>query len=87
MKFSITVERNNQEIDLTVEGHYLKPIRGSRNGKWGPPLEPDEPASFEIDSVKDNHNHEIELTDKEFNQATEEGLQKYREPDYDYPED
>lgn len=39
------------EFEVEVEYSYCKGYVGSTDGRFGPKLEPDEPAHFEIDSV------------------------------------
>ncbi len=58
------------EIPIDVEYSYYKGSKGARDSLGGipgagPALEPDEPASIEIESVFDKNGCEIELTDKE----------------------
>ncbi len=58
------------EIPITVEYSYFKGCRGSRDSLGGirgagPPLEPDEPPSIEIERALDSDGCEIELSDKE----------------------
>lgn len=57
-----------QEIDLEVEYHYSKGMRGSRD-RWGVPLEPDDPEEVEIQSVTDANGNEVELTASEMDRV------------------
>jgi hypothetical protein len=91
--FSFTVTRDNdEEIDLSVTGKYYPSTRGARDGRWGPPIEPDEPAEFEIESVT-RHGVEFELTEEEHRQAEEQGMEEIenqQQADYgidDLPDD
>lgn len=70
----MTPSRTQQEITLVdvpceIEYHYYRGCRGARDGKYGPPLEPDEPADVEIESVKFGDVEMIEY-------VTEDDLQK-----------
>ena len=82
-----TVERNEEEIEVTIEGNYIRASRGQRDWlggrRCGPPLEPDEPADFEIESVKDEVGNEIELTEKETKQAIEQAIEEIEEGRWD----
>jgi hypothetical protein len=69
---TMTVERDEKEIEVTIEATYNPGCRGARDGRWGPPIEPDEPAHFEIESAKDENGNEIELTDSELETAQDQ---------------
>ncbi len=87
MKFGFTVTRGEEEIDLFVEGNFVKGCKGARDGRWGPPIEPDEPPFFEVDSVTDSEGKEFDLTKEEFEEASEYGMRKYQEMICDQYED
>jgi hypothetical protein len=42
------------DIPCEIEYAYYKAYRGARDGRYGPPLEPDEPAHVEIEQVTFN---------------------------------
>jgi hypothetical protein len=55
--------RDEDEIEVVVEYIYHRAYHGARDSLGGvrgagPPLEPDEPAGIEIESVTDEHNKE-----------------------------
>lgn len=74
MVTSITITRDEIEIPVDVDFTFHPAYRGRRDslcGKRGagPPLEPDEDASFEINSVKDFEGNDYELTDSEIDEV------------------
>lgn len=42
------------DVPVDVEYIYYRGCRGARDGRYGPPLEPDEPPEVEIYSIKFN---------------------------------
>ena len=55
-EYETTVERDGEDVPVTVEYTYHRATRGARDSLCGirgagPPLEPDEPAWAEIDKV------------------------------------
>jgi len=86
--FTILRERNlngnDVECEVNVEVEYTahRAHRGARDslgGKRGagPPLEPDEPAGIEIESVTDTvSGADVELTDTELDRITDEISEK-----------
>jgi hypothetical protein len=78
MIYETTIERDDQEIKLEVEYSAYKGCKGARDslgGKAGagPPLEPDEPPSIEIESVINMETGEgVELTRNEENKIENE---------------
>lgn len=77
MTLTTTLNREDQDIPVTVEFTYMRGCRGARDslcGKRGagPPLEPDEPDEIEIATVQDDMGNEIECTDKELALIEEE---------------
>lgn len=88
VEFAFTIERNEEQIELLIVGEYSPASKGATDGKYGPPIEPDEPDFIEIDSATDEDGNEIELTEEEYEKAVEEGLEKLAEmeegcePDY-----
>lgn len=42
---------DGEEHDVEITYTYYPGCRGARDGRFGPPLEPDEPASVEIESA------------------------------------
>jgi hypothetical protein len=57
-----------KEVDVTVTYTYYPASRGARERGTGAPLEPDEDASIEIESVKDSTGKEINLSDSDLEQ-------------------
>ena len=69
-EYETTVERDGEEIPVTVEYTYHRATRGARDSLCGirgagPPLEPDEPAWAEIDKVTGPDGSVIDITDSE----------------------
>jgi len=90
MKLSLTITRDDEDFDIEVEATYHKAYRGQRDSCGGvrgagPPLEPDEPASFDIESVKDSAGNDIDLSAREMAHVTDMIWEKHNsyEPDYD----
>lgn len=84
MKHTLTREIDGTEVDVTLEIDYTyhpahKGARDSLCGKRnaGPPLEPDEPAHFEINFAKDEKGEEVDLTDKEVAEIEETIAERY----------
>lgn len=65
MTIQTTINRNDIDIDVTIKLSYSPGEHGSRD-RYGAPLEPDYPATFEVESVVDTNGVEYDLT------ATEE---------------
>jgi hypothetical protein len=78
MTYETTIERDDKEIKLEITYSAYKGCRGARDslgGKAGagPPLEPDEPPSIEIESVIDMETGaDFELTRAEENKIENE---------------
>ena len=55
---------DDHEVSVTVHYTFHKPREGSRDGRGGLKIEPDEPAHIEIDSVtrNDSAQEDIEIT-------------------------
>ena len=66
-----TVERDEEQVELTCEVEYYPLYRGMRDGRYGPPLEPDEPAHCELSDWTPS----IDLTDKEIERIEEEAFE------------
>ena len=57
------VDGYERELIVTYSKH--KAHKGSTDGRYGPKLEPDEPAGIEIEFIKDKYtNEEVTLSDK-----------------------
>lgn len=75
-----TVIRDDLETDVEIELTYFPATRGARDSFGGirgagPPLEPDEPATFEVEAVRRCDNGEpLELTSYEEEQIIEKAL-------------
>ena len=95
MQFTVTredAEGNEVEKELEIEFTYHRAYRGARDSLGGvrgggPPLEPDEPASVEIESVKDENGNDFELTASEEDAAIEKAMEEAADRAYDYRED
>jgi hypothetical protein len=78
MTYETTIERDDEEIKLEITYSSYAGCRGARDslgGKRGagPPLEPDEPASMEIELVRDMATgDDFELTKAEENKIENE---------------
>ena len=64
MTIDFTITRAGRLMELVVTGRWNRGSRGAR-GTYGVPMEPDEPAHIEIDSVVDEFETPVELTDYE----------------------
>lgn len=84
MKFNYTLIRKGSEIDIVIFGSYVPPYKGFSDGKYGPSLEPDEEAFFEIDYIVDKEGRDFEVTEEEFEEISEYGLDLVeKQHDYD----
>lgn len=89
-----SVNSNDVEVEVSIDIQYTyyRACRGARDSCGGirgagPPLEPDEPASIEIDSVVEHDmGTDIELTDSETEKFTEEIMESLADAAQDYPE-
>jgi hypothetical protein len=78
MKIKHTIERNEAEVEVEVSLTYYRGYRGYRD-KYGAQEEPDEPATFEVESVIDNQGHEYDLTDAEYDEVMEKAWKQRAE--------
>ena len=62
----------DEEIPITGEYDYYPEERGSRERGTGLQIEPDEPATVEITSVKDNTGNEVELSTNDIQRIEDE---------------
>jgi len=87
--FKTTVEVGEAEQEVTVDYTFYPYYRGARDGRWGPPIEPDEPAHIEIDSITDEAGKDItdQLDDKTITKIEEDAMENYGDDEPDYPED
>jgi len=86
MNIEMTIERDDVEIEISVELDYQRACRGAR-GSFGEPLEPDEPENFEITSATDEDGKEVELTESEQQRAIEQAINDLNSAAEDYNED
>ncbi len=88
MKLDYTLTYNDIEIDVTITLSYIPGSRGHRD-RYGAPEEPDEPATFEVDTVEDQHGNDYDLTDSEYDEVLEKANLRWQddEPDYDEERD
>lgn len=83
MTFTTELMRDEEPVTVQVTGRYYRPSSGMRDSLGrvrgaGPPLEPDEPADFEIESL----DPDLELTEEEADHIIEEAIDhaQNREP-------
>lgn len=67
MTIETTIYRDDEEVIITCELAYHASHRGARDSimgvpNAGPPLEPDEPAHWEIESCKDADGNDVKLS-------------------------
>lgn len=67
------LEINGHEVDITFDYEFIAAAKGSTN-EYGVPIEPDEPASVEITSIKIGDSV-IELPEELMNELEEELLE------------
>jgi len=67
-------DRGNDDevINIVVSYTLFRAYKGKTDGRYGPKLEPDEPAHIEIDGVVDSQGGVIVLTIREERQIIEE---------------
>jgi len=73
MNIEYTLDRNEKDLEVTVEFDYQPPCRGSRDS-MGVPLEPDDEEEIEITAVTDEHGNDIDLTSDEESDIEEKCL-------------
>ena len=84
MKFTITIEQDDgTEIDVQVEAVYYPGCKGARDSccgvrNAGPPLEPDEPAYVEIETVSHN-GQKIEVSDMAMESIEEQAMEHWND--------
>lgn len=83
--FKTTIEIDEQEVEVNVSCTFHPAYRGARDGRWGPPIEPDEPACVEVDSVTNKDGKELELSE-ENEKLIQEKAEEHMGDDDDYPE-
>lgn len=54
-----------EDVDIVVEYTYHRFCAGATDGRFGPKLEPDEPAHIEIDGIKLADGQYVELTEEQ----------------------
>lgn len=94
MQFTVTREDaqgNETEVELEISYTYHRARSGARDSLGGrrgagPPLEPDEPASIEILSAKDENGDEVVLTRDEEAAVEEKAFDEVADAANDYPE-
>ena len=69
MRLRFFIDRDGDDVELIADVTYHRARKGARDSLCGvrgagPPLEPDEPASFEIGSVTDGVGNEIDVDKK-----------------------
>jgi hypothetical protein len=83
MTIQTSIIRDDTDIEVTVELSYTPAERGSRD-RYGAPLEPDYPASFEVESAVDNNGKEYDLTDSEESLVINEAFETHADYINDY---
>ena len=83
MKLHLTVDRDGEDFEVVADVEYHRAYRGQRDSCGGvrgagPPLEPDEPAGFEIGSVTDGDGNAIDVDKKLEEQKKEEKPEESR---------
>ena len=95
-KDTLYLEDFELTLQLEVEATWHRGSRGARDGRGGPPLEPDEPAGYEIEAVyatwrTDRHNKTVRvditscLSDADIERIQEQ-IDEDAESDPDEPE-
>jgi hypothetical protein len=51
-KTTVTVGDDEQEVEISVQYTAYPFIRGARDGRYGPPIEPDDPGGIEIEGIE-----------------------------------
>ena len=74
---SFTRDDGETELALLVDYTRYRARRGARDGRYGPPIEPDEPAHVEIDGWAPD----MELTEAEANRLSDELLETLENED------
>ena len=91
MKLHFTIDRDDKDFEVIADVTYHRAYRGQRDSCGGvrgagPPLEPDEPAHFEIGSFTDGAGNEIDV-DKKLEQRileeADERMEKEMEKEMD----
>jgi len=62
----------DEEIPITIEYDYQPEYRGSREIGTGLQIEPDEPESIDIISIKDNNGNDVELSKADIQRIEDE---------------
>lgn len=83
---------DGEDFPVTVEFTVIPGRRGLRDSLGGvrgagPPLEPDEPPSVEIESVVDGAGNEVEMTEKDEDRIINECCESAADCANDLPED
>lgn len=91
--YETEIDINEDSIPIKIHYEYYGFCPGSTDGRYGPKLEPDEPAHIEIDLVEGSDGQVIELTDKQIEYYEGEILEhldsvesSYCDDKYDDPE-
>lgn len=82
MKINFTLTRNEKDVEVEIELCYFPASRGHRD-KYGAPEEPDEPASFEVETVEDAHGNPYDLSDAEYDEVIDKAWEIHNEKDID----
>ena len=87
VRLTLTIDRDGEDYEVEAEVTYHPPCRGARDSPCGirgagPPLEPDEDASIEIETVW-HDGEEIEC-DKETTRKIEEAAWDLHNSDRDF---
>lgn len=78
MQIGHTIDRDEKEIDVTVEFDYQPFCRGSHD-EMGVPLEPDDEEEINITNVFDANKNEYTLTKKEETEVLNKCMDHLRE--------
>ena len=82
MSLSVTVTRDDEDFEIIADLIFHKAHRGARDSCGGvpgagPPLEPDEPATIEIDRTTDAAGNDIEISKREEEQILEAAWEQH----------
>jgi hypothetical protein len=86
MQIKHTLTRNERDVEVTIELSYSPGCRGHCD-RYGAPEEPDEPASFEVETVEDEHGNDYDLSDAEYDEVVEKAWERQQDrPERDFCE-
>ena len=75
---------DDEALPVTVAYSYYPLSRGTTDGRYGPKIEPDEPAHVEIDSIKSDDGAECEVSEDEINSLEAEIMDHLTDQENDW---